>query len=341
MPVLVLQGTFSHDRPGSLDVLRTLRGKFPVFVADKIQQVALVNGEWEASAVPRFENFMTSGLSDIPQLIVSCLPSIHKGTVKAMAGDDATAASLVEQVCAGWAEVNLAARAVGIPTVLTTHGTVNGAITESHYAMVSPDHEFSPGILFSAQASAVMVGHIHAHNAWEHEGRRIAYPGSITRLVFGHNEPTYWLDWEVGPAASDFLPRETPSRRLVEISFAGRPDMAELAKVAAGCGGAYVRVRYTVDEEHRHTVDAAAIRELLAAASDVRIEGSINPIQRTRSEGLARTESLDEKLNIWGRVTETKTDDLHGRLADLQIHDADTLVAIYGTAEGEKDHATA
>src|SRR5262245_33102566 len=54
MPVLVLQGTFSHDRPGSLEVLRTLAAKHPIFVADKIQQVALIGGAWYSSDGYRF-----------------------------------------------------------------------------------------------------------------------------------------------------------------------------------------------------------------------------------------------------------------------------------------------
>lgn len=330
MPVLVLQGTFSHDRPGSLEVLRTLRGKHQVYVADKIQQVYLnTAGLWIPSDGYRFE---FGGADHQPSnpicLMVSCLPSIHKGTVKAMAGDDTSPAQLVEQVCLGWAEVNLAARTAGIPTILVTHGTVNGSVTESRYAMVSPDHEFSPGVLFGAQASAVMVGHIHAHNAWDHEGRRIAYPGSITRLIHGHNDPTYWLDWTVSADRSDFQCVPTPTRELISIDFDGPPDMEKLREAAPQCAGAYVRVRWSVDEEHRHTVDPAAIREILAGACEVKLEGRTNPVQRTRAEGLTRTESLSDKLTIWGRATDTDTTDLQTRLMDLQIHDADTLVAM-------------
>src|SRR5471032_2364153 len=41
-PVLMLQGTYSHEPPGTLDVFRLLGGRYPVFVADRIQQVAVV-----------------------------------------------------------------------------------------------------------------------------------------------------------------------------------------------------------------------------------------------------------------------------------------------------------
>ena len=332
MPVLVLQGTFSHDRPGSLEVLRTLAGKYSIYVANTINQVALLSGEWTECDGYRFEPAITTIK---PDLIISCLPSIHKGTVKAMAGDDATPASLVEDVCKGWAEVNLAARGAGIPTVLVTHGTVNGSVTESRYAMVSPDHEFSPGVLFSAQASAVMIGHIHAHNAWEHEGRQIAYPGSLTRLIHGHDDPTYWLDWTVSREASFFSCIPTPARELIDITFDGPPDMEKLRAAAPQCAGAYVRVRWNVDEEHRHTVDPTLIREILAEACEVKLEGRVNPVQRTRAEGLTRTESLSDKLSIWGRVTSTDVAALQDRLTDLQINDADALIEQYSAAAQE------
>ncbi|CUR48458.1 DNA double-strand break repair protein Mre11 [Alloalcanivorax xenomutans] len=331
MPVLVLQGTFSHDRPGSLEVLRTIAGRHPVYVADRIAQVALVGGDWMESEGYRFEGLPAGPLGDTPKVIVSCLPSINRGQMKAVA-DGESAAEMIEHVCHGWAEINLQARAAGIPTVLTTHGTVNGSVTESRYAMVSPDHEFTPGALFAAEASAVMVGHIHAHNAWEHDGRRIAYPGSLTRLIHGHNDPTGWLDWEVATAASEFTFTQTPARRLIDITFDGAPDLVGLREVAASgdCDGAYVRVRWSIDEEHRNSVDTAAMRDILHMACEVKLEGRINPVQRTRAEGLTRKESLSDKLAMWGEVTATDTDPLQERLQDLQILATEDLIDKYG-----------
>lgn len=337
MPVLVLQGTFSHDRPGSLEVLRTLRGKHSIYVAEHITQVMLLEEcgmlRWVPCIEYRYEEVCFEGKK--PQLLVSCLPSVNKGAWKAATGGEGSIAESIEAVCRGWSETNLKARAAGIPTVLVTHGTVNGSVTESRYAMVSPDHEFSPGVLFGAQASAVMIGHIHAHNAWEHEGRRIAYPGSLTRLIHGHDDPTYWLDWTVGAEASSFKCVPTPARELIDITFDGPPDMEKLRAAAPQCAGAYVRVRWSVDEEHRHIVDHALMREILAEACEVKLEGRVNPVQRTRAEGLTRTESLSDKLAIWGRVTSTDVASLQDRLTDLQIYEADDLIERYSTAAKE------
>ena len=49
-PVLMLQGTFSHEPPGVLAVMRLLGGRHPVHVADRIGQVGLTrSGRWLAA----------------------------------------------------------------------------------------------------------------------------------------------------------------------------------------------------------------------------------------------------------------------------------------------------
>jgi exonuclease SbcD len=40
-PVLMLQGTYSYEPPGTLSIFRLLGGRFGVHVADRIKQVGL------------------------------------------------------------------------------------------------------------------------------------------------------------------------------------------------------------------------------------------------------------------------------------------------------------
>ena len=89
------------------------------------------------------------------------------------------------------------------------------------------------------------------------------------------------------------------------FEFPGAPDMDGLKTLAAAAGGAHVRIRYVLDEEHRHGVDKAAITALFAAAAEVKIEARINPIQRTRAEGMYRARTLADKLAKWCEVTQT------------------------------------
>jgi exonuclease SbcD len=327
MPVAVLAGTQSHDRPGSLDVLHTIGGKYPVLVADTIGQAAWDGEQWQYSS--------GFGFSETPvgtRFLLSCLPSVNKGEIAARAGVEKAsqdAGEIISELLQGWAPSNLRARSEGIANALMTHGTVNGAVTECAHALVSQDHEFSAGALFSAQASAVCIGHIHAHQQFEQDGRRIAYPGSITRLIFGHMDPTGYLFWDVQPARADFEFVPTPAKRLLQAEFDGPPDMGELRELAAEAEGAHVRVRAQVDEDHRHAVDRAAIKALFdeAGAEVCKIEIRVNPIVRTRADGISTAHTLSSKLEKWCEVTDTESAPLVERLRLLEsLDDTDKII---------------
>lgn len=327
MPVICLQGTFSHDRPGSLDVLKVLGSKYPIFVADRICQVAYTHDEgWVSSNGFSFE---PGAIPAGTVALFSVLPSINKGSVAA-SGDIATAGErtgeLIYDLCLGWAPTNLSARSMGIPTSLVTHGTVNGSMTECAQALVSKDHEFTAGTLFASQASAILVGHIHAHQHWAHEGRVIAYPGSITKLIHGHAGDTGYLLWDVESDCARFEFITTPAKRLLQVDFDGLPDIDQLAALAADADGAHVRIRFSVDEEHRHAVDKAAIKAMFAKAAECKIEGRVNPIQRTRSEGINRATTLGAKIERWCSLTGTEHDPLLQRLAMLEHLDPEAIV---------------
>lgn len=327
MPVLILQGTLSHDVPGSLDVFRTIGGRYPVHVADSIQQIALgQNGDgylW---------NEIREGLPVISGdvALFSCLPPINKGAIAAAIGTKDAAAAAGEYVydlMRGWSVRHQAARAQRIPVIVVSHGTVNACMTEQGVPMHGLDHEFTTGSLFAAEASAVMLGHIHQFQQWEQNGRRIAYPGSIGRLHFGEQTAKGFLLWDVEADGADLEFIETPAKRLIQIDFDDVPDMAELERLAADADGAHVRIRWNVDEEHRDSVDRSAIASMFESAGAVKLEGRVRPIQRQRAAGITQAHSLADKLTKWCETTGNDPAPLLERLAAIQAHDPETIVA--------------
>jgi len=75
-PVLMLQGTFSHEPPGTLSVFRLLGGRYPVHVADRIGQVALcADGTWTASPAACWR---LPGLPQDTIALFSCVPTVNK-----------------------------------------------------------------------------------------------------------------------------------------------------------------------------------------------------------------------------------------------------------------------
>ena len=303
-PVLMLQGTFSHEPPGTLAIFPLLGGRHPVHVAEHIGQVALMgDGTWAPAQGWRFDA-VPSGA----RAIFTCIPTVNKAAVAATVGAADAAEAVGRELAAllsGYAGINSAARAAQVPTIGLGHGTVTGCITEHGVPMAGFDHEFTTTSLFSAGAQAFMLGHIHKHQSWDDDGRVVAYAGSIGRFHHGELDAKGFLVWEVGAAVARFELIETPARRTVDLVFDGLPDLEEIAQAATqlSVAGAYVRVRWQVGEEERAGVDREAIKRALCDAADVQLEGRVVPVVRSRAAGISRAASLQEKVRVWAKAT--------------------------------------
>ncbi len=330
-PVLMLQGTWSHEPPGTLSVFRELGGRHAVHVADRIGQVGLTAaGDWIVSSPWCFDT-----LPDGLVALFSCLPSVNRAAVAAALGAADAAGATGEQVAAllrGLAPSHAMARRRGLPTLLVSHGMVFGCTTEHGVPMAGFDHEFTTGSLFDARAQAVLLGHIHRHQCWERDdgdGRRcIAYAGSIGRFHHGEAGDKGFLRWQVGPDHASCQLEATPARRTVDICFDGKPDLGALraALVAQPVEGAWVRLRWSVPEEERNDIDRAAMRELLAGAAGVQLEGRILPVVRVRSGGIGQAGAMRDKVAAWAGVVGARPEPLWSCLDELAVHDAQAIV---------------
>ena len=323
-PVLLLQGTYSHEPPGTLGVFRRLSGKHPIYVADRIQQVALTRDGWAVSSEWHFDH-----VPENARAIFSCLPTVNKADVAAAVGATGAAEAVGTAIAAllrGWREVNQRARLAGLATVGVSHGTVLGCVTEHGVPMAGLDHEFTTTALFSAETSAFMLGHIHKHQVWREDDRLVAYAGSIGRLHYGEEGDKGFILWTVNAngASLEFVP--TPARRMVHLNFDAKPDMEAVNAAAAGAQGACVRVRWSVAELEQGTVDRTAVLAALAGAAEVKLEGRVIPVVRSRAEGISQAHSLGEKVRRWAEATGVEVVGLLARLEHMETADVDQIV---------------
>lgn len=318
-PVLMLQGTFSHEPPGFLRMLSMVGSRHPITVADRVGSFGL-RTDFKAIEVVRTNAQYAA--------VFHTLPTLNKADLAAMGcaeGDDvhSGARGVVAQVLESWAPVNRKLRSQGVPSMILSHGTVFNSITEHGIPMAGTDHELGLGSLFSSEATGVALGHIHKQQDWSESvyglAQTVAYAGSIGRFHYGEEGNKYWLEWEIDANSAQIHKHPTPSRRTVDLVFSGIPDLDFLRARAQDCEGACVRVRYEVDEEQRQKVDRNAIRAILEAAGvqDVQIEGKTLIVQRQRAQGIS-TVSLNDKLAMWCDATSTPgTSELQERLALL------------------------
>lgn len=336
-PVLLLQGTFSHEPPGLLRALKLIGARHPIHVAERLCQVAWIpNVGWLESEGWCF------GELEKAACVFSCIPTVNKADVAAAVGAEHAAEQIGETLFAllsGLGVVNSALRERGVPTVGLGHGTVAGCLTEHEVPMAGLDHEFGVGSLAASKVSAFMLGHIHKHQAWRLNETTIAYAGSIARLHYGEHGDKGLLIWDVEAGGADFVLHKTPARRTLEFEFAGPPDLQEIRNAAAETAGAFVRVRFCVAEEDASSVDRAAIAAALQGAEGVKIEGRIIPITRSRAEGIGLARSLQERLARWAEVAGVAPAPLVARLNDLVRDEANEIVGKTIGSCSSKAHA--
>lgn len=331
MPVIMLQGTFSHEPPGTLDLFRLIGASFPVYVADRIHQVALVGGAFIPSDGAIFSHAELDKLltqQGLPDVVFTCVPTVNKAVLAAAAGVANAATAVGDHLAdylAAAGTVNRQWRAHGVRTIGVSHGTVNGCQTEHGVPMAGLDHEFTIGALFEAHCDAFMLGHIHRAQQWEREGRVVAYPGSIGRFHYGEIGAKGYLQWQVSPGEAVATQVKTPASETVCIDFDGPPDMAKLAEMAADAAHKFVRVRWTVNEEHRQLVDREAIEALFVGSAEVKLEARVLPAVRSRAEGISRAATLSAKLGRWCELTGVDANPLLDSLSMLQNLDAQAI----------------
>src|ERR1700694_116608 len=327
-PVLMLHGTFSHEPPGALNVFRLLGGRFRVHVADRLQQVALMDdGRLRGSQGLRFGRTPPGA-----RALFSGVPPVNRAVVAAAVGATEAATAVGEQLTTllrGFAPINEAARATGVPTIGVSHGTVYGCVTEHGVPMAGFDHEFTTGSLFGAATQAFLLGHIHKHQSWEQDGRVIAYAGAIGRLHYGEQGDKGFLIWEVEAASVRFELIATPAKRTVEISFDGMPKLDELQQIARtnDVTGAFVRVRWTMAEEDRHEGGRAGIPGSSGTAPQVDTTGQVIPVVRTRAAGISQEASIAAKIAVWAGLIEAKGEPLLACLEALQTRAPEEIAA--------------
>ena len=330
-PILMLQGTYSHEPPGTLDVFRLIGARHPVYVADRIQQVALCDGEFHPSEGPIFSEAEFDVLlaqHGMPTVVFTCVPTVNKAVLASAVGVAKAATAIGDHLAAyltAAGNMNRRLRNRGVRTVGVSHGTVNGCETEHGVPMAGFDHEFSIGALFDAECDAFLLGHIHRAQQWAREGRVVAYPGSIGRFHYGEIGAKGYLQWEITPGHASASLVETPARETVCVDFDGPPDMNRLAEIAAQASDKFVRVRWTVNEEHRQLVDRDAIVALFGTSADLKLEARVVPAVRSRAEGISRAATLPDKLSRWGELTGVDARPLVDRLAMLDALDAQSI----------------
>ncbi len=295
--VVILQGTRSHDIPGSLKHFQHIPG---VRVIDNICVTVMtaISGK---------------------KLCILSLPPVNKAQLNKFGGDvDSMAGEVVFNLMRDMKKPVEGVHAVGTPAILIGHGTVSHSENEYGVPMAGNDWELTDASMFASGADAVMLNHIHKHQSFSKGDIKAAYAGSIGRLHFGEKGPKGFLIWHVDIGKSSFEFVETPARKLMDIEFDGPPDLEKIEKIARENPDVHIRLNYSVNEENLGEVDRIKLREILG--DKAQINQTIIHKERVRAQGISSKKTIKDKFLMWCEATGTdpETADLVDDLIEIE-----------------------
>ena len=304
-PVVLIYGNEAHDAAGSYEIFRNLDTKFPIYVADRAETIALMfdsdYGTW-------FQPLR--GAEGIAEAIIHLFPYPTKQWFLAgkenISIDESNTLiqDALRKIFTGFGAITMEAYC---PVIFVGHCNVSGALLSSGQTLLGQDIMISKHDLELARADYYALGHIHKA---QEVGPSMWYSGSIYHCNFGEVESkrinvVSWFE-------------KTPERQHVEIAFETIPSrplsLHELnwdeysgpepmfwdPNDACDWEGAELRVRVNATKEKHALITDPEIESRYRLAHSITIERIITPEERIRSSEIVKAKTLPEKVFEWG-----------------------------------------
>ncbi len=183
-----------------------------------------------------------------------------------------------------------------IPTVLTIHGTIDGAtVGAERQIMLGKDLVLPKSFIALPGVDYVAMGHIHKHQSLGNHPP-VVYPGSIERIDFGEeHEDKGCVLVELEKGATSWRFHKLAARPFVTVDVDVRNSPEPQARITTAIekhtlAGAVVRVRVDATSEQAVLLRADDIQAQLEAAGAFYIAAIAIEVERTHRGRLADAE---------------------------------------------------
>jgi DNA repair protein SbcD/Mre11 len=287
IPQIIIEGTKTHDIPGSVDI-------FGKIYANHIRVFRT------PASMPLFlEKF-----GQAPCGHISLLPAPTKAFFSQKHDElsqDETGEAISDGLKSILASFGLAAMDSPRPHIVVSHITVTGSETSTGQVLLGGDIQVSVGDLGLAHADYIALGHIHKSQQPalpEH----IRYAGSPYHLDFGELEDKGFniVTFDDSGKLIDVEFVKTPSRPRQVID--GEIIDGKLVLSEPPYPGADIRVRIYGEPQFFHEGLTGEAEELCRSAASLKIESILAAKSRIRVASFAIAQPLRAEIEEYGKV---------------------------------------
>lgn len=332
-PIVNIIGTPSHDGK-SAEILRYVKGAYPIQVSEKPEQIYLIQG---GSLVD------SSGLAyvDAAQVkaVITQIPTPTKQYFQADSAIEVGDKAISNAMTSLLGAAGVTAKGYRCPHILNGHFQVGGAFISETQQLVGRDIEISADQLAMAEADVICMGHIHKVQQIR---ENIFYSGSIHRMTFGETEDKGFYIHEIssGNLKSHFI--LTPTRQKITI----REDFTK-ADIETADGfvcdyifgnseslkDAFVKVEFKVWQDESGKINQAEIERSFLDAGVSRADINLIRIPRetVRAARVLTMDRLRDKIAEMATLRQESVDDSILDKADLlESTTQDELIQVVG-----------
>ena len=360
-PIAVVAGTFSHDGLAP-ELLRSVAGKYPIWVSTKPEQIYLVRKNW-------VDQTDIQNLSDVlVDLVVTHIPPMTKEHWKNKQGIEKDNQNISKAMGSIFASFGEMAKGYKCPHILSGHFAMQGSMISEHQMLPGGDISIGKDMLAMANADLNCLSHIHRAQEYDlPNGKKAFHSGSIYRKNFGErNEDKgfyihdlvsnlkmvrgeedkktrtveYHAEGEGHTLTSEFV--KTPTRHMTEhildlikapwlLEEGHRPVHEEVADILSEwCRiGAWIKIKITIFMDDVRLINQSKLKsELLdAGAGHVKIEIDRVRRENSREDDIIRAVGLVDKVKALEKHrSQPAPDGVMEMLEQVEVLSPDDLV---------------
>jgi DNA repair exonuclease SbcCD nuclease subunit len=285
-PVAIITGTPSHDGLAA-EILRYAKGKYPVHVSTKPEQVILFNDQFYGGMY---------GCTGTPDAVISQIPTPTKQFYQ---GTDQEVSQAMNGLFAGF---GAQASQYNCPHILNGHWNISGAKLPNGTVRTGMDIEISTDQMMLAQPDLGCLGHIHIAQKL---GDRFFFSGPIYSTKIDEVGPNgFWIHEFNNSRIPESRFIETPCKRTVRIQINQTDGDRFDSLPCLDVSGAAVRYEVTEWQDEAGVIDKKEITDAFMGAGALSVDIRIVAVPREtiRAAAVLEAETLKDEFSEMAKL---------------------------------------